>query len=111
MANETWWDWVNRHLAKNDWTQADLSRNSGVDLSVIHRWRTQGAQPSTKNAAAVAHAFGRPVVEAAIIANHYTAEDLRVPEGDLGGFTNEQIASEVLARMNRSAAEVGGQNS
>lgn len=99
VGTESWWDWVKRHLDERTWSQADLARNAEIDLSVIHRWRSQGAQPSPKNAARVASAFGRPVVDAAVAAGHYTREELKVPEPDLKAFSNDQLLAEVRERM------------
>jgi transcriptional regulator with XRE-family HTH domain len=99
VDSETWWDYVQRHLDARGWSQTDLARHGGIDLSIIHRWRTSGSLPSPKNARLVAVALGRPVVEVAEAAGHYSREDLAMPEPDIKAFSNEDLIEEVRARM------------
>lgn len=99
VESETWWGYVQRHLDERGWTQADLSKNGNIDLSIIHRWRTSGSLPSPKNAKLVAVALGRPVIEVAEAAGHYTREDLAAPEPDIKTFSNDQLLDEVRVRM------------
>lgn len=96
-----WWRWVQRLLDANGWTLADLSRASGVHLSVIGRWESDSAIPHPPTARKIAHAFRRPVREAAIAAGHYTPEELGADLGplDLSSVSNEVLRDEVYGRM------------
>jgi len=93
-------------MAAREWTPADLSRASGIDQSVIGRWRDKGATPSPENVRRVARGLARDVLEAAIAAGHYTADELarpgvRRPDLDLSDVSHEDLRDEVYARMSR----------
>lgn len=94
-------------MTARGWSPADLSRASGVDQSVIGRWRDKGATPSPDNVRKVARGLARDVLEAAVAAGHYTADELARPgvrpvDLDLSAVSHEDLRDEVYARMVRS---------
>src|SRR4051812_7848921 len=103
-----WWEYVARHMAARDWRAADLAQVSGLDPSVIGRWRDRGTRPTPENVRKTATGLGRPIREAIIAAGHYTAEEIDgAPLGtrvDLGEISHETLAREVLARMRAGTA-------
>lgn len=102
MAPTSWWTWVERLMLAREWTPADLSRASGVDQSVIGRWRSHGATPSPDNVRRVAEALRRPVKEAVVASGHYTAAELAGTVAlDLSVVSPEDLSAEVYARMTR----------
>ncbi len=105
MKRTAWWDYVQRLMDARDLTAADLSRRSGVDQSVIGRWRDRGAKPSPENVRKIALALGQYVAQAAVQAGHYTAEELSTSavvdpeEVDLSAISDDRVLDEVRTRM------------
>jgi transcriptional regulator with XRE-family HTH domain len=111
MTQSQWWGYVERLMDARGWTPADLSRASGVDQSVIGRWRDRAATPSPENVRRVATAFGRDIREAIIASTHYTAAELAgtaddPPAPDLSVLTHEELRDEIYARMRISPQAV-----
>ena len=92
-------------MEAKDWDQATLSKKANLNPSTISRWFTSGADPSNANIRAIAEAFGSPVVEAMLVAEALTEEELQVkivaPDPDL--LTDEEVLRQVAKRM----AEIG----
>jgi len=108
MDRTRWWDWVQRLMDERALTPAGLSALSGVDQSVIGRWRDKGAVPSPDNVRKIAHALDQSVRQAAVMAGHYTAKELAGddepavvdPETvDLVVISDERFGAEALRRM------------
>jgi transcriptional regulator with XRE-family HTH domain len=96
-------------MAARGWTAADLSKASGIDQSVIGRWRDRDARPTPENVRRAARGLGRNIREAIVAAGHYSAEELAErgrmndPCDDLSGVSHERLTGEVLARMRAGA--------
>lgn len=110
MERTRWWAYVERLMNAAGWKPADLARATGVDQSVIGRWRNKAAMPEPDSVRAVAKAFGRDVREAAVEAEMFTAAELMGrrrspvidPETfDLSVFSNKRLVDEALTRMER----------
>jgi len=108
MDHTRWWEWVERLMAERALTPAGLSALSGVDQSVIGRWRDKGAVPEPDNVRKIAHALGQSVRQAAVMAGHYTAEELAGDNEssvvdpdtvDLMTISDERFGAEALRRM------------
>ena len=75
LSAMTWWQYVTS-IAGGD-TQTQISQKSGVTQSNVSRWRRekQGVDPTS--VAAVARAYGRPVLEAFIAAGFLSEDEAR----------------------------------
>lgn len=57
---------------------ADLSRAAGIDQTQISRWLRGQGQPSLENLRRLAPIVRRPILELAVKAGHFTAEEARL---------------------------------
>ena len=75
VPGNSWWDFLDAQLADHGWSPADLARAAGVSHGRIVDWRDAGATPSIKNARAVAHALGVPLLAALVAASILTPDE------------------------------------
>ena len=68
--------WLIARMAALGLTPADLSRATGIDASLISKWRRGEAQPSLANLRRLAPAHQTPFVELAAVAGHNESSDV-----------------------------------
>lgn len=66
-----WWQYVT--LRSGGASRSAIAGRAGVTQPTVSRWRT--SQPSVENVRAFARAYGRPVLEALVAAEHVSMED------------------------------------
>jgi transcriptional regulator with XRE-family HTH domain len=83
--------------------QIDVAAKTGIDQGTISRWRKGDAQViGARSARQFALGYGRPVLEAFVVAGFLTEVEagIRPPNhGDLSGVSNERLAAEVKRRL------------
>lgn len=83
--------------------QVEISAKTGIDQGTISRWRRdEGALVSARAARAFALGYGRPVLEAFVVAGFLTEAEAQVQppfQVDLDSISNEQLAAEVRRRL------------
>jgi transcriptional regulator with XRE-family HTH domain len=98
---EQWWFYVQRHLDERGWTPTDLSKQAGINRSIIGRWR-EGAQPEVRTAKALARAFGRPVLEVLVASGLLDPDEAGVEDVivlRVGEISDEELLSELTDRL------------
>lgn len=100
--NKTWWEYV--QSVTNGATNTDIAAKVGIDKSAITRWR-KGSGVDPLFAVKFARAYGRPVTEALWKSGLITEEeaDLREVKVGISGFSDIQLAEEIMYRSARSA--------
>lgn len=97
----TWREYV-RSVADGD-RQIEISQKTGIDQGTISRWhREEHPQVSARSARAFALGYGRPVLEAFVVAGFLTEAEAGVTRPvayDLDTVSNEQLAAEVRRRL------------
>lgn len=100
-----WRDYVTRVIGED--RQVDVAQRTGIDQTTISRWlshRPNEAPPriSPQSAAAFARGYGRPVLEAFVIAGFMTTEEAGITEPltfDLSTVSNRDLAAEIRRRL------------
>lgn len=98
---DSWWSYVERW--RGDATDKDIARALNISPSAITRWR-QGALPNAANITDFARHFGRPVLEALVVAEIITADEAGQPpaaEVDLRQLGDDELVNEIRARLAR----------
>jgi transcriptional regulator with XRE-family HTH domain len=84
--------------------QVDVSRKTGVDQTTISRWLNPergAARISSQSVAAFARGYGRPVLEAFVVAGFLTAEEAGVVPTELPTTLQIVPSDELVAELNR----------
>jgi transcriptional regulator with XRE-family HTH domain len=98
---EQWWGYVQRHLDERGWTPTDLSKQAGINRSIIGRWR-EGAQPEVRTAKALARALGRPVLEVLVasgLLDPGDVGDVDITVLTVGEISDDELVAEVAERL------------
>lgn len=98
----TWREYV-RQVVGGD-RQVEISQRTGIDQGTISRWMRQenGETVSSRAVRLFALGYGRPVLEAFVVAGFLTEEEagVKVPtEVGWESVTNEALAAEVHRRL------------
>lgn len=94
----TWYTWLDR-ISHND-NPTTIARRIKTPASTVTRWR-DGSTPSPTQAAAVARAYGRPVLEAFVAAGFLTEQEARVRPTKPADLTAHELLDELRVRINR----------
>lgn len=94
-----WIDYVRQHAGGDDDTA--IGRRIGVSGASVGRWRTSAPKPESVRAFAAAYQVS--VLEAFVAAGFLTAAQARetVVRVDVSSLSDDELVSEVLARMKR----------
>ena len=102
----TWCEYVNWVVGED--RQVEISTKTGIDQGTISRWRKDEPQAvSARSARSFALGYGRPVLEAFVVAGFLTEAEagVRPPRrADLGEISDERLAAEVRRRLLRGVA-------
>jgi hypothetical protein len=95
----TWWEYVQR--VTQGASQSAIARTINLSGATVSRW--QDHPPKPESAAAFAHAYNRPVLEAFIYAGYLTPQDAEVPVTlDVPGvLTDRYLLDELERRLRR----------
>lgn len=99
----SWTDYVTRVTGGE--IPADIARRTGIASATVSRWWSAGMQPSHGSIRAVASAYGRPLIEALVAADVLTEAEAgvreveRVVRQDITALTDDELVSELLARL------------
>lgn len=74
LTDMTWWEYV-RHVAGTD-VQTAIADRTGIAQATVSRWKLRRQAVDATNAVIVARAFGRPAVEALVVAGFLKPEDV-----------------------------------
>jgi len=94
----TWYTWLDR--ISHDDNPTTIARRIKTPASTVTRWR-DGSTPSPTQAAAVARAYGRPVLEAFVAAGFLTEQEARVRPTKPSDLTAHELLDELRVRINR----------
>lgn len=97
-ASMTWYTWLDR--ISHDDNPTTIARRIKTPPSTVTRWR-DGSTPSPTQAAAVARAYGRPVLEAFVAAGFLTEQEARVRPTKPADLTAHELLDELRVRINR----------
>ncbi|MGB3301436.1 MAG: hypothetical protein WBA98_01945 [Gordonia sp. (in: high G+C Gram-positive bacteria)] len=103
MSETRWWKYVERLIG--DDTAQDAARRAGFDKSAFTRWK-KGAGVGPEFVVKLARAYQANVLEALVEAEFISETEAKLREISLGrrelieSLTDEEIAAEVLARLN-----------
>lgn len=99
----TWRDYVRQVIG--DDRQVDVARKTGVDQTTISRWLNPDPDKtrriSERSVADFARGYGRPVLEAFVVAELLTEEEASVTvlEANLGSVPTASLAYEFVRRL------------
>ena len=68
-----WWDYVEQ-VAGGD-TLSEMARRTGISSTTIPRWRRTSRRVDAGDVIAFARAYGRPPLEALVVAGYLTPEE------------------------------------
>lgn len=92
----TWFDWLQK--VSQGATPTAIARHLQTQPSTVTRWR-DGSSPSTEQASAAAHAYGRPVLEAFVAAGFLTDEEAGASPAVLSDLTTDELFEELRRRV------------
>lgn len=100
----TWFEYVTKHRGVDNDTE--VAAKSGVSTPTVGRWRRSVPQPEA--VVKFARSYGRPVLEGFVAAGYLTQADVagNVTIADLSSIPDDELVSEVLARMKRGEERV-----
>lgn len=107
----SWWEYVERLAGDDD--QKTIAEKVGIDQSSISRWKSSGPGKA-ENVAALARAYGRPVLEAFVVAGFLSAVEAKarpVAAPDFTKLTNDELLSLVRDRMTEEGGGEHGNSS
>lgn len=95
-------------MAKHEWEQADLVRDTTLSQSLVSRWLSGKVTPSLENARILADRLGRPLLEVLVAAGMLTPAEAneRVERVDVASLTDEQLVVELSNRLGNAHANV-----
>lgn len=101
--------WIESRAAARGWSLTDLSRESGVSLSTIGRWRSGKIRPTIQQVRKIAAALDEPMRLVYVRVGWLTRAEagLELIAPDPGLLTNEQLITELLARMRPDSSSNG----
>jgi transcriptional regulator with XRE-family HTH domain len=93
--------WLEDQLAAVGENVTDFASRSGINRSVVARWKSGTHRPDIDNARRLAEAVRRPLLEVLVVAEIVTEEEARLQtaKADPGSLTNEQLIGEIRRRM------------
>lgn len=100
-----WWQWVQRYLDRDGWTNADLMRATGIAESTIGRWRSKNSRPRPEQVRRVAKAFDVSELAALEAAGLLPSAELKAKgwtgpsEVDLTPVPDDTLLDEVRRRL------------
>lgn len=98
----SWPEYV-AHWIEADERQIDVARRTGIDQTTVSRWLNGERRSITSQSVAkFARAYGRPVLEAFVVAGFLTEREAGISESDMidwGLVTDEQLMQELRRRM------------
>lgn len=100
-----WSEYVRRVVGRDK--QTDVARKTGIDQTTISRWlnpsqRGPAARISSQNVARFARGYGRPVLEAFVVAGFLTADEAGMTTAeptDLGQVADADLIAELQRRV------------
>jgi transcriptional regulator with XRE-family HTH domain len=98
-----WSEYVERVIGSD--RQVDVARRTGINQTTISRWlapQTDHSRRTSQSVAAFARAYGRPVLEAFVVAGFLTPEEAGQtvqPLHDLSTYDTGELAAEVARRL------------
>lgn len=99
MGND--WGTYLRTITKGS-SGAEVARKLGVSASKVSYWKRGDRPPTISEAIMVSRSYGRPPLEGLIAAGYLAAdevpEQVTVTPPALGGFTDAELADELLRR-------------
>lgn len=110
MTDQTqtrWGIYIEKRMDAIGWKNVDLARASGIDRSLIGRWRNEDTVPAIESVRSVAHAFGRDIREALIEAELFTEDEMqaRTITPDIRLISDEELTEEVRRRMSTGRSD------
>lgn len=106
MINTGWANYLKKHLARLEWTNAYLADAASLDRSLVGRWIHGEAQPSVDSVRKVCRAIRRDFREGLVESGLMTKAELRYP-GDrsktpLNMFDDDALLADLRRRLYRS---------
>jgi transcriptional regulator with XRE-family HTH domain len=105
LDNTRWANYLRHHLARLEWTNADLADAAGLDRSLVGRWINGEAQPTVTSVRKVCKAIRRDIREGLEESGLLTRAELR-RTGDTGKlelnmFNDDELLDEMRRRLIR----------
>lgn len=104
MSGMDWSTYVRRVVAGD--RQTEVARKTGIDQTTISRWLNPNSQVSqrisSQSVAKFARGYGRPVLEAFVVAGFLTKEEANLASAepaDLATIDDATLVAEVQRRM------------
>lgn len=89
--NDAWADWLSAQMQRCGFaTNKDLERASGIDNTVISRWRGEGTTPSVKHLRQLAAPLRTPLLQLMVKAGHLTPAEAQLRE--VAAPSSDQVA-------------------
>jgi hypothetical protein len=107
----SWREYVSQIVGPD--RQVDIAHRTGIDQGTISRWMRDDHDASAVSSRSVrlfALGYGRPVLEAFVVAGFLTAEEAGIKQPTRVGWediTNEALADEVRRRLEQPSEQPG----
>jgi len=94
-----WWQYVQTITGGQQ--QNEIAKAIDLNPSTVSRWKSTGIPGNAENVAALARAYGRPVLEAFVAAGFLTDREAKatVTVPDIGQLSADDLLAEVRRRM------------
>lgn len=104
FSDDTWAEFLAKHLHELAWENLDLAKATGLDRSQVSRWLRHEGQPTPDSIRKVCKAFGVDIRRGIVAAGLFTADEMKLRSRPsnrelLSTCTAQELAAAVLDRM------------